>query len=30
LELENKRLRRLLVDKLRAENADLRKRLNLG
>ena len=30
LEEENQRLRKLLADKLRAENADLRKRLNLG
>ncbi|MBY5767566.1 transcriptional regulator [Rhizobium leguminosarum] len=30
LEEENQRLRRLLAEKLRAENADLRKRLNLG
>ncbi len=30
LEEENQRLRKLLVEKLRAENADLRKRLNLG
>lgn len=29
LEQENQRLRRLLAEKLRAENADLRKRLNL-
>ena len=29
LEEENRRLRRLLAEKLRAENADLRKRLNL-
>ncbi|CAN7744959.1 transcriptional regulator [Rhizobium leguminosarum] len=30
LEEENQRLRKLLAEKLRAENADLRKRLNLG
>lgn len=30
LEQENQRLRKLLADKLRAENADLRKKLNLG
>ena len=30
LEEENKRLRKTLADKLRAENADLRKRLGLG
>ena len=30
LEEENRKLRALLADKLRAENADLRKRLNLG
>lgn len=30
LEEENHRLRKLLAEKLRAENADLRKRLNLG
>jgi cell shape-determining protein MreC len=30
LDEENQRLRKLLADKLRAENADLRKRLNLG
>jgi putative transposase len=30
LEEENKRLRRTLADKLRAENADLRKRLGLA
>lgn len=30
LEAENQRLRKLLAEKLRAENADLRKRLNLG
>ncbi len=30
LEEENRRLRKLLAEKLRAENADLRKRLNLG
>jgi hypothetical protein len=30
LEKENQRLRKLLTEKLRAENADLRKRLNLG
>lgn len=30
LEEENQRLRKLLTEKLRAENADLRKRLNLG
>jgi hypothetical protein len=30
LEGENRRLRKLLAEKLRAENADLRKRLNLG
>ncbi len=30
LEEENKRLRKLLAEKLRAENTDLRKRLNLG
>ena len=29
LEEENRRLRKLLAEKLRAENADLRKRLNL-
>ncbi|AHK47191.1 putative SyrB-like regulator (plasmid) [Ensifer adhaerens OV14] len=29
LEEENKRLRKTLADKLRAENADLRKRLGL-
>ncbi|WP_349644510.1 hypothetical protein [Rhizobium calliandrae] len=29
LEEENKRLRKLLAEKLRAENADLRKRLGL-
>jgi hypothetical protein len=30
LEEENQRLRKLLAEKLRTENADLRKRLNLG
>ncbi|MCR6502058.1 transcriptional regulator [Shinella sp. CPCC 101442] len=30
LEAENQKLRKLLAEKLRAENADLRKRLNLG
>ncbi|UIK01483.1 transcriptional regulator (plasmid) [Rhizobium leguminosarum] len=30
LEEENQRLRKLLAEKLRAENSDLRKRLNLG
>jgi len=30
LEEENQRLRKLLAEKLRAENAELRKRLNLG
>lgn len=30
LEEENQRLRKLLAEKLRADNADLRKRLNLG
>jgi len=30
LEEENQRLRKLLAEKLRAENADLRRRLNLG
>jgi putative transposase len=30
LEAENKRLRKTLAEKLRAENADLRKRLGLG
>ena len=30
LEEENRRLRKLLAEKLRAENADLRKRLNLS
>jgi len=30
LEEENQRLRKLLAEKLRAENADLRKKLNLG
>jgi hypothetical protein len=30
LEEENQRLRKLLAEKLRAENADLRKRLSLG
>ncbi|WP_422921339.1 transcriptional regulator [Rhizobium ruizarguesonis] len=30
LKEENQRLRKLLAEKLRAENADLRKRLNLG
>ncbi|MBY3163949.1 transcriptional regulator [Rhizobium laguerreae] len=30
LEEENQRLRKLLAEKLRSENADLRKRLNLG
>jgi len=30
LEEENQKLRKLLAEKLRAENADLRKRLNLG
>ncbi|MGZ2433716.1 hypothetical protein ACVITL_004773 [Rhizobium pisi] len=30
LEEENRKLRKLLAEKLRAENADLRKRLNLG
>jgi cell shape-determining protein MreC len=30
LEEENQRLRKQLAEKLRAENADLRKRLNLG
>ena len=30
LEEENKRLRRTLAEKLRAENADLRKRLGLA
>ena len=30
LEAENQRLRKLLAEQLRAENADLRKRLNLG
>ncbi|EJB02287.1 hypothetical protein Rleg9DRAFT_7319 [Rhizobium leguminosarum bv. trifolii WSM597] len=30
LEVENQRLRKLLAEKLRTENADLRKRLNLG
>ncbi|AHG49251.1 hypothetical protein RLEG12_09920 (plasmid) [Rhizobium leguminosarum bv. trifolii CB782] len=30
LEEENKRLRKLLTEKLRQENTDLRKRLGLG